>query len=67
MVHVPLLVPIELTNEALEGLTSFSLCRLRTTTKVLSDAVLQDLINEVRIPKRLLLFGVLPDDTHKFT
>ena len=40
VIHVSLLVPIELTNEALEGLTSFSLCRLRATAKVLSDAVL---------------------------
>ena len=67
MVHVSLLVPIELTNEALEGLSSLSLSGLRTTTKVLSNTVLQDLIDEVRVTKRLLLFGVLPDYTHELT
>ena len=40
VVHVPLLVTIELTNEALEGFTRLSLSRLRTSTKVLSYTVL---------------------------
>ena len=67
MIHVLLLVFIELSNEALEGLTCLGLRRLRATTKVLSYAVLQDLVNEVRVTKRLLLLGMLPDDTHKLT
>ena len=64
VIHVPLLVSIELTYETLEGFTCLSLSRLRATTKVLSDAVLQDLIDEVRVPERLLFLGVLSYDTH---
>ena len=65
VVHVSLLVPVELTNEALEGLARLSLSGLRAATKVLSDTVLQDLIDEVRVSKRLFFLGVLPDDTHE--
>ena len=64
VIHVPLLVSIELTYEALEGLACLSLSRLRAATKVLSDAVLQDLIDKVRVSERLLFLGVLPYDTH---
>ena len=67
MIHVLLLVFIELSNEALEGFSRLGLRRLRATTKVLSYAVLQDLVDEVRVTKRLLLFGMLPYDTHKLT
>ena len=60
-----MLVPVELTDEALEGLTRLSLSGLRAATKVLSNTVLQDLINEVGVSKRLFFLGVLPDDTHE--
>lgn len=62
--HILLLACRELFDELLERLASFGLCRPGTSSEELGDAVLQDLVDEVLVAKRLFLLRVLSDHAH---
>ena len=67
MIHVALLIFCELFDESLKGFSSLSLSRGRSTTKELSDTILEDLVDEILVAKGLLLLSVLSDHAHDFT
>ena len=67
MVHVSLLILRKLLDKSLERFPCLCLSRAGPPAKELSDTVLQNLVDKVLVAKRLLLFCVLPYDTHDLT